>query len=1135
MYFLSREATEPGFSLFEEEISRRAKKGDTKSYLYIVPTGAVARELINRVTELSAGQAITLPHIISLDDFISRLSRFLKPHVRVLSDAETAVFIELALKDLLRQNALHYFEGNPNSGAKLPIHRGTFERLVAGIAGLKESGITPEKLIEDLKRAESDTERLIADRSSLRRSHDLAAIYKAYQEKLGTGFTDKNGQSGIVAEHFELPSKVITEGQRKKIKNVFETLFGGVTDIFIGSFIRIHEPARQILFALADLQSTRLIFGIDYEKNNEPLFALQERFMSLAAENGFSFITPDEKGNEMPDAIKAFHNILCRSLFNSSRNNSGPSVRIHSHAAATMKDEIRFAAKRIKEIVSDAKVPVELSRICVASYRQDSYAPLAHEIFREYGIPANITDRARLDRSPLYLACNALFDLAEFNFNRRSILRLLSSPYLFIADRNGKRVDAANLYEVITEYRLRQGSESWLDEIDVHREDLKEAEQSALDEFDIRAVKEKLGKLDRARKDIDIVEKLVNRLKGNKTPLQFHKTMVEIIHECRVVSQILSSSEAMIEADALEFDTRSYRAFTELLEELLDICSQLGHGNSQLPLSFYTERIRIAALRTRFAPRAEPGRGVIVTSFEQTIGYEFDHLFLVGLNDDIFPEIFSPALFTLREHQPGEDDTLIEQRYLFYQTLCTFCNEAYMIWHTGSDDRKSEIMRSQFADALEEIVPFSEISQDSQEVQVFSANEFFRYAGITKKILRETTEFAKEKGLDENSLETLQVQIPHSIAVEKKRSDGPSSEYSGVLPLEVLTAAEQEDLLAYRNRIYSISQLETYAACPFKFFAKYILHLESGFQSAAEEGLSSAERGVVLHETLYQILSSLRERDQDIRDVSDEEFAKIKNEVLSSESRKDKFGKNHPFWRLDKESVFEPPDPGIGMLQKFIETERKFSAFITKPSFFEATFGIPASEEKRDRLLYREEHVEIGGMKFRGKIDRIDMDRASGIFTVTDYKSGKSASMKDIIEGRSLQLPLYLRIAEDLLRAHLGDDSMSGVAGIYHTLLSKESKQKVALGLQEFSGKAFEGYKRGGKSMLETPEQLQEIIEATIGFAKSYVEGITQGSFPLVKEENIAVCEYCEYKQVCRVGEALENGALRDSSVSQLR
>src|SRR5437870_2769297 len=101
MYFLSRSTNELHFSSFEEEISRRAKNGDTKSYLYIVPTGAAARELINWVTEESSPHTISLPNILSLDDFITRLARFAHPAVRLLSPPESAVFIELSIKDLL--------------------------------------------------------------------------------------------------------------------------------------------------------------------------------------------------------------------------------------------------------------------------------------------------------------------------------------------------------------------------------------------------------------------------------------------------------------------------------------------------------------------------------------------------------------------------------------------------------------------------------------------------------------------------------------------------------------------------------------------------------------------------------------------------------------------------------------------------------------------------------------------------------------------------------------------------------------------------------------------------------------------------------------------------------------------------
>ena len=147
MSVLSRDKSELNFSSFEEEISRRAKNGDTKSYLYVVPTGAQARELINWVTELCSPRAITLPNILSLDDLISRLARYISPDVRVLSDAESAVFVELALKHLLKQNALHYFEGNSNSVAKLHILRGTFEVHVAGSPGCGDSVSCPEYLM----------------------------------------------------------------------------------------------------------------------------------------------------------------------------------------------------------------------------------------------------------------------------------------------------------------------------------------------------------------------------------------------------------------------------------------------------------------------------------------------------------------------------------------------------------------------------------------------------------------------------------------------------------------------------------------------------------------------------------------------------------------------------------------------------------------------------------------------------------------------------------------------------------------------------------------------------------------------------------------------------------------------------
>ena len=59
-------------------------------------------------------------------------------------------------------------------------------------------------------------------------------------------------------------------------------------------------------------------------------------------------------------------------------------------------------------------------------------------------------------------------------------------------------------------------------------------------------------------------------------------------------------------------------------------------------------------------------------------------------------------------------------------------------------------------------------------------------------------------------------------------------------------------------------------------------------------------------------------------------------------------------------------------------------------------------------------------MKIRGKIDRIDIDEKEKTFEVVDYKlSGKKPKRDELDEGLSLQLPLYMYAAKELINAQL--------------------------------------------------------------------------------------------------------------------
>ncbi|MEI8133865.1 MAG: PD-(D/E)XK nuclease family protein [bacterium] len=1129
MYFLSRTIDELGFSSFKKEIERRARAGQTESFLYIVPTGAQARELINWVTECASPRAIRIPHILSLDDFIQRLAVLAKPHLQWLTDAESAVFVELALKDLLRSNSLDYFESDGASSSRLPIPRGTFELLLAGIAGLKEHGISPNRVSDDLKNANNDPSRKISDHSALRKANDVAAIYQAYENKLGDTFADAKSGFGIVSEYFELPTGTLTAQQLARIEDAIKSLFPKITDIFVGSFIELSEPAIVTLLSLTRLSGIRMVFGIDYTPENNPLFTIQERFVHRATESGLALITPKESVDRSNSTIALFRQRLKHSLFRNSQAQKLSTPFVHSFTALSTKDELIVVAKKIKKIISENEGVADLSQFCIASFRQNEIAPIANEIFREYGIPVNITDRARLDRSPVYLAFAALLDLAEFHFSRRALLRFLTTPYFQILRPDGQKVDASNLYEVISEYRLHQGSESWAEEIEFYLDQAKNASTLEYDDFQARDAKRTLDQLVRAHEDILVIEALVNPLRGTKRPDEFVMAIQKVIAHCSVVRSILQSSRAMISSDALEFDTRSYRALTELLDGLTDICTRLGLEAKELPISFYTERIRIAALRTRFAPRAEPGRGVMITSFEQTIGYEFDYLFLIGLNDGVFPELYTPSLFQLQEHQPSEDDKLIRQRYLFYQTLCTSKKEIFLSWQTKTSDGKSELSHSQFITSFKETFTVDELDSEVIEKIIASDNEFFRFSASR---VPSASHRGLELGLRNSSLKIVSDYIPNAQSAQRLRQSEPLSPYSGLLAPESMTEFEREELLSFRYIPYSISQLETYALCPFKYLSKYILKLKPGITPDEDEGLSASEKGTILHDILYQLLTELHERKLDIRSLSDTEFDSISTEITKRQATSSGASKNHPFVRLDHETVLSPPEPGVGMLRKFIEAERRYESLVTKPSLFETSFGMRLQNEKGENKLSNAQEVVVGEIRLRGKIDRIDMDEEHQFFTITDYKSSSSKTRKDIDEGTSLQLPLYLKIAEDMLRVHFPGTSMQGVGGIYHKLLGSDSKQVLAIGVHEFANKAFIGRKGGDKFLaaeVETVEELEAVINTTIKYAHQYVEGIASGHFPLTTNKlQPEACKHCEFKKMCRVGEAMENRALRD-------
>lgn len=195
--------------------------------------------------------------------------------------------------------------------------------------------------------------------------------------------------------------------------------------------------------------------------------------------------------------------------------------------------------------------------------------------------------------------------------------------------------------------------------------------------------------------------------------------------------------------------------------------------------------------------------------------------------------------------------------------------------------------------------------------------------------------------------------------------------------------------LMFKNNKTSISQIETYFACPFKHFVKYVLKLKENENS---ENLT-ASIGTLLHGVAeffvnYELENNFNVKEEIINDLAVEFFNKslIENKLqYISENSENKL--------IISDLINESQ-----RMCAFLHNAIKQSKF--KPVSTEQGFG-----EKNE---YKQISLQVKNKQFKidGKIDRIDAYKDK--FYIIDYKTGSTTfDFADLFYGNKVQLFVY--------------------------------------------------------------------------------------------------------------------------------
>jgi RecB family exonuclease len=271
-------------------------------------------------------------------------------------------------------------------------------------------------------------------------------------------------------------------------------------------------------------------------------------------------------------------------------------------------------------------------------------------------------------------------------------------------------------------------------------------------------------------------------------------------------------------------------------------------------------------------------------------------------------------------------------------------------------------------------------------------------------------------------------------------------------------------------RAWSVSALETYLGCPFKFYAQHVLRLAE--EPDDEEVMDPRRQGQFVHEVFESFFTEwgaagLREITSANLDAARAMFVAVVDRALGRLSEGEA--------GLERTRLLgSSAAAGLGDAVFRMEAERPVKVVERLLEHrFEGAFTIETGEGPRV-------------VQLRGKADRVDL-LADGTFRLIDYKLGWPPD-----RNRALQLPIYALLAEDRLAGYRGRRWTVGEA-MY--LAFKGPKRVVPL---------FSSADNRRDLLIKAQQRVAETIDA-----------IAAGVFP-PSPDDVYRCETCSFAAVCR-------------------
>jgi len=829
-----------------------------------------------------------------------------------------------------------------------------------------------------------------------------------------------------------------------------------------------------------------------------------------------------------------------------SKLDSANNIRIVS--APNARAEVRFVARQILELVREKDY--RYRDIAVIASDIDSYQHYIRAYFDNYGIPFFIDKRKPLNQHPVVqLICSAL-QAVTGGFAHGDIFACLKTDLVPV-----ERYDI----DLLENYCLAFGitANDWQSDSrwNFAGQDNEDFDEQRVNQIRLKAISSLLELRDSLCPVGNPAEML--------TAGEFTRTIFNFLDDLKVKQTIgvwIEEANKNEDSAAANEHQQFYNKLVDIFDELVEV-----FADRTMTAEDYFAIINSAFSQLTLAFIPPTLDQVLVGSIERSRHPDLKAVFLIGATQRQFPvPLSSDSILTDDDRSAAESadfqlappvtQMLTERQYLAYIAF-TRPSEFLCVTYPSVDDKGGAVPRSQFIDNLESL--FENLNEESIAGEKIDIEKVHSETELADLLCTRLGKDAFESEADDKS------------RLEELLDDICSDEKFAELGTNVLAAINYDNCARLDGDIVgqlfgrqiqtSATRLSTFAACPYRYFARYILELEE----RKEFKFEPLDLGNFYHNVLDALLKTLSKQKKDFAAIENEELLKILNEQIEKVIQTSSFISNFRRHSPHNAYIIHSAAEALGDCVLAIGQMVRAGSF--SPSFSEVTFGrLRHSERKKPLALSEAEGDEsretLGQyelalsdnrlLSLNGKIDRLDIADVGGekIALVFDYKrKDTSFSWSKFYYGLDMQLPLYMlavrNSAGSKIKNAAGAFYMPVEVGPQRATLDEISKKTdtfnyKAKGMfngrfaQQIDGKASKDSKfynfyvtKDGQPYglyhnrgVLKPVDFEQVLKFTARKILQLAEEILSGEIDVrpYRLRNQSPCSHCKYNSVCR-------------------